>query len=77
MVRILFAAGPVLALSDRNRASDRFARILTAMLDLPAQWAERARQRRELAELSDRQLADVGLSRSLVAFEVAKPVWRR
>ena len=37
---------------------------------------ERSRQRRALAGLSDYQLHDIGLSRSDVAGETAKPFWR-
>jgi uncharacterized protein YjiS (DUF1127 family) len=38
-------------------------------------WAERARQRRQLAELDDYMLRDIGLSRSDVANEIRKPFW--
>jgi uncharacterized protein YjiS (DUF1127 family) len=38
-------------------------------------WLRRARQRRELAELNDTQLNDVGLSRHIVKREVEKPFW--
>lgn len=39
-------------------------------------WRERARQRRELAKWTDRDLHDVGLSWSDVVREVEKPFWR-
>ena len=39
-------------------------------------WYQRARQRRQLAGLSDRQLADIGVSRRAAAAEAAKPFWR-
>src|SRR5260221_13536826 len=39
-------------------------------------WRERQHQRRELAELSARDLHDVGLCWSDVAFEAEKPFWR-
>jgi uncharacterized protein YjiS (DUF1127 family) len=35
-----------------------------------------ARQRRELAELSEYALRDIGLSRAQVVAELAKPAWR-
>jgi uncharacterized protein YjiS (DUF1127 family) len=38
-------------------------------------WAERARQRRQLAELDDYMLRDIGLTRSDVANEIRKPFW--
>jgi uncharacterized protein YjiS (DUF1127 family) len=39
-------------------------------------WRDRVRQRRELAQWSDRDLHDVGLSRSDIAYEADKPFWR-
>ena len=39
-------------------------------------WRERVRQRRELAQWTDRDLHDVGLSWSDIALEVKKPFWR-
>lgn len=37
---------------------------------------ERGRQRRALAELDDRLLRDIGLTRTDVWHEIAKPFWR-
>ena len=39
-------------------------------------WFERSRQRRALAQIDDRLLADVGISRSAAADEIVKPFWR-
>ncbi len=39
-------------------------------------WHDRARDRRMLAELDDRLLSDIGLSRADVWREVNKPFWR-
>jgi uncharacterized protein YjiS (DUF1127 family) len=39
-------------------------------------WRERQRQRRELAQWTDRDLHDVGLSRSDIVHETEKPFWR-
>jgi uncharacterized protein YjiS (DUF1127 family) len=39
-------------------------------------WRERARQRRELARWTDRDLHDVGLSWSDIVHEAEKPFWR-
>jgi len=41
-----------------------------------AEWRIRARSRHELANLSDRQLRDIGLSRYSANFESSKPFWR-
>ncbi|SBW01940.1 hypothetical protein KL86APRO_11512 [uncultured Alphaproteobacteria bacterium] len=39
-------------------------------------WERRAEQRRDLAELDDRALRDIGRSRAEAAEEAAKPFWR-
>ena len=40
------------------------------------EWRQRARERRDLARLGERELHDIGLSRSLVFNEINKPFWR-
>ncbi|SDT38712.1 DUF1127 domain-containing protein [Bradyrhizobium canariense] len=39
-------------------------------------WRERQRSRRELAQWTDRDLHDVGISRSDIVLEAEKPFWR-
>jgi uncharacterized protein YjiS (DUF1127 family) len=39
-------------------------------------WRDRARNRRELAQWTERDLHDVGISRSDIVHEVEKPFWR-
>jgi uncharacterized protein YjiS (DUF1127 family) len=39
-------------------------------------WQERYRYRRQLANWSERELHDVGLSRAGIEYEVQKPFWR-
>jgi uncharacterized protein YjiS (DUF1127 family) len=39
-------------------------------------WRDRARQRRELAQWTDRDLHDIGLSWSDIVHEAEKPFWR-
>lgn len=39
-------------------------------------WRERARSRHELAQWSERDLHDVGISRSDILHETEKPFWR-
>ncbi|RMF13850.1 MAG: DUF1127 domain-containing protein [Gammaproteobacteria bacterium] len=41
-----------------------------------AQWERRARERRQLMELSDHLIKDIGLDRKRVQCEVNKPFWR-
>ncbi|MDH3664350.1 MAG: DUF1127 domain-containing protein [Alphaproteobacteria bacterium] len=49
---------------------------LKSMLRLAGLWIERGRQRRQLRELSDAALRDIGLARADVQSETAKPFWR-
>lgn len=39
-------------------------------------WRARYRQRRELAQWSERELADIGLNAAGIADEVNKPFWQ-
>jgi uncharacterized protein YjiS (DUF1127 family) len=39
-------------------------------------WRSRVRSRRALARMSERELADIGVSWSQIAEEVSKPFWR-
>ncbi len=47
-------------------------RLLAALLI----WRQRARTRRQLALLDDRQLSDIGITTSERLEEVDKPFWR-
>lgn len=40
------------------------------------EWREVARTRRELAQLSDRELHDIGITYAEAQFESAMPFWR-
>jgi uncharacterized protein YjiS (DUF1127 family) len=48
---------------------------LTRFIILLRTWVKRARQRHELADLSDAQLRDVGLNRYMIKHEIEKPFW--
>jgi uncharacterized protein YjiS (DUF1127 family) len=50
--------------------------ILAQLSETVHTWRKRYQTRRELAQWSDRDLHDVGLSRSDIAFEAEKPFWR-
>jgi uncharacterized protein YjiS (DUF1127 family) len=39
-------------------------------------WLDRGRSRRDLAELNDYELRDIGLTRVDAQYESAKPFWR-
>jgi uncharacterized protein YjiS (DUF1127 family) len=45
------------------------------LLTLILIWLRRARSRRELADLNDVQLRDVGLNRDTIKREIEKPFW--
>lgn len=45
-------------------------------LDMLLAWQERATERRRLSELSDHELADIGLDRATAIGEADKPFWR-
>ena len=48
------------------------------ILGLPAMlttWLQRARQRRQLGQLEDWQLRDIGITREAAANEARKPFW--
>ena len=42
----------------------------------PALWRRRARYRRALAQMGERELTDIGVCWSQIAEEVNKPFWR-
>jgi uncharacterized protein YjiS (DUF1127 family) len=52
------------------------SRILAQLSETLHVWRERHRQRRELAQWTDRDMHDVGISWSDIAHEVEKPFWR-
>lgn len=47
-----------------------------AILDRLALWQERAAGRHQLAQMSDRDLKDMGISRAEANLEARKPFWR-
>jgi uncharacterized protein YjiS (DUF1127 family) len=61
-----------LCAAERVIRRQAFAFVLAQL----ALWWHRARGRRALARLSDRQLADIGISRVDARREAAKPFWR-
>lgn len=46
------------------------------LVELLLGWTDQARQRRHLAELDDRLLRDIGISRVEVEAELSRPFWR-
>ena len=54
----------------------RIAARLGGAIALLSCWRDRARQRRQLAQLDARGRADLGVTRCDVARECAKPFWQ-
>lgn len=52
------------------------AHVLDTALDTLALWRQRALTRRELSQLDDRMLHDIGINQLEVDFEVSKPFWK-
>ncbi|HEX6959990.1 MAG TPA: DUF1127 domain-containing protein [Ferrovibrio sp.] len=52
------------------------ARLLAARIGGLLAWQRRARERGQLAELSDIYLKDMGLSRADALREASRPFWR-
>jgi uncharacterized protein YjiS (DUF1127 family) len=50
--------------------------LFSQLSDTFRTWRDRVRQRRELAQWTDRELHDVGLSWSDIVREAEKPFWR-
>jgi len=71
---------PIAASREAETASSRaavaLARAFGAFFSWCARCYERAEQRRALAELEDRMLRDVGISRSDALREAEKPFWK-
>ncbi|MBM3599115.1 MAG: DUF1127 domain-containing protein [Alphaproteobacteria bacterium] len=50
--------------------------LCRSLVDVLLNWQERAVGRRQLAEMDDRMLRDIGLTRDDIAMECEKPFWR-
>lgn len=60
----------------RGHAVRESAASVRAVVGRVEAWAERARQRRALRELSDHMLKDLGITRYDAELEGRKPFWR-
>ena len=77
MSRILIAtARPMFGASAECGARSSIAeRVLSAPFAVLATWGERLKQRAALAEMDERMLKDIGLSRADALAEADKPFW--
>jgi uncharacterized protein YjiS (DUF1127 family) len=62
--------------SNQSMTNHHGQGVLAQLGGLLQMWRDRRRQRRELAQWTDRDLHDVGLSWSDIANEAEKPFWR-
>lgn len=65
--------------ADRPGSRTDHAGLLGLVLAICARvesWIDRARERRGLAQLTDRELRDIGISRYEAEQEWRKPFWR-
>jgi len=67
---------PLASLSGTALRIPRSRGLVAGVVDRLVEWQERARSRVLLGRLDDRMLRDVGLTRSDVEVETAKPFWR-
>lgn len=69
-----------LAARRRRQAYDfgfsRLSLVVATVQYLAAEWRRRARSRMMLAQMSDRDLRDIGITRAEAAHESVKPFWR-
>ncbi|MUT70718.1 DUF1127 domain-containing protein [Stutzerimonas frequens] len=61
---------------SRPYVATRAWRNWLQLLQLLQRWQRNYRTRQQLAQLDDRQLADVGISHSERSVELDKPFWR-
>ena len=65
----------VLAIALAWLALRRCGRACEGIAESGLRWIDRARQRRQLAELSDHMLRDIGVTRADAWAEADKPFW--
>jgi uncharacterized protein YjiS (DUF1127 family) len=61
--------------SSRGLGAEVIA-VLDRLFETPFVWAERAAERRHLAELNDHLLRDIGVTRADIDAVSTKPFWR-
>ena len=59
-----------------NAETTGFAALFAKVAETLEVWKARTETRRELAELSFRDIQDIGLDQAMVEQEIAKPFWR-
>lgn len=70
------ATGTCLECPDRVGRAVPAASVAVRIADTLGEWLRRGRSRRLLAEMDDRMLHDIGLTRDAALSEGDKPFWR-
>ena len=69
-----------IATTKPERTADRFGpglrATLRSVIDMLRLWRRRARERSELARLTERDLRDIGISRADAQQTISKSTWR-
>ena len=63
-------------LTHESMTNHHVAGVLGQLSETLHTWRQRYRTRQELAQWTDRDLHDVGLSQGDIVFETEKPFWR-
>ena len=63
-------------LTHESMTNHHVGGVLAQLSDVLHTWHKRYRTRQELAQWTERDLHDVGLSKSDIIFEAEKPFWR-
>lgn len=71
MSQIVARHSPIPLVAARERPA-----VATRLLSRLFAWLERTRSRRQLGELDDRMLADIGVDRATAHREAESPFWR-
>jgi len=69
---ISFKSAPAASLAPKAETGN----FLTELRSLAALWRRRLSERAELAQCSERDLRDMGVSRATALGEIRKPFWR-
>jgi len=73
---ILAPTRPAVSTTRTDLQGNFWFASLSDVAEMVSVWLRRSRTRRRLAELEDRELRDIGVSRAQALDESKKPFWR-
>lgn len=74
-MKTITAKQPMLSTMGNRQKSIDLKGIIMTVVETLKTWKERSEQRRQLVNLDDRMLKDIGISRSQAVNEFHKKVW--